>query len=284
MTMENNQNSRPRRRGISLRTVLYLALIVAVYIAAKKIDFSLPSFSKLAEHTIVPTNTILRKANKIARLTTARYNDDFVYVYREYESTRFYDENDSLLLMDDVKKLLDLDDYDFDENVISDTELRYGHHLPQIWTYSINDSTENVICYIFTGTTVRAGYDLAKIRPDGIAVSGDTICVNLPEVEIFDVIINPKNYTVFDRVGSCWTAEVERQIFDEVNDDLRWKAIDAGIYESAERSGNKVLTSLFSSFGYKEVVLVPYEDWYADDDDVDQEQPIESVQLKVASD
>ena len=44
---------------------------------------------------------------------------------------------------------------------------------------------------------VRAGFDLTKMKPSDFSVSGDTLRVTLPPVEVLDVIINPTDYEHF---------------------------------------------------------------------------------------
>lgn len=276
---EVNERKRSGNSIISIKGIISLAIIVAVVIIALRIGLPSIDLGGYTKDRIVPTNTILRESKKIAKLTTATYNDDFVYVYREYLVTgvtnarrEFVNLNDAIT-EDQNGNIILKDSLELFE------EIMYGHYYPAETDQFSCDSTDNVICYIFRGATVRAGYDLSKIRPNGIKTEGDMVIVNLPEIEIFDAVINPSNYEVFDKYGSCWTAEIESEIFKEAKEDLVDKALSKGLLETAEKSGEKVLTALFKSFGYSDVILVPYEDWC--DDEFDRQEQSAPITLPV---
>lgn len=117
------------------------------------------------------------------------------------------------------------------------------------------DSTE-IGKIVFTVTTkVRAGYDLSKISEKDLVVSGDTLKVKLPQVEIFDIIVNPSDWKIFYREGD-WEDEEIRAIQSKSKDAIREDAIAYGLLEKAESSGKKEIISLFKTFGFSEVKVL----------------------------
>jgi hypothetical protein len=116
------------------------------------------------------------------------------------------------------------------------------------------DSTE-VGRIVFTVTTkVRAGYDLSKIEQEDLIVKGDTIMIKLPPVEIFDIIANPSDWSIFHREGNWDDTEI-RNIQSGAKEIIRQDAINFGLMEKAEAFGKESLVSLFKTFGFSKVVL-----------------------------
>ena len=100
---------------------------------------------------------------------------------------------------------------------------------------------------------VRAGFDLTKMKPSDFSVSGDTLRVTLPPVEVLDVIINPTDYEHF---SGHRTHEETVGIILQAKQRLRADAVQAGVLDQAEASGVAGLQRLFSSLGYKQVDII----------------------------
>ena len=99
---------------------------------------------------------------------------------------------------------------------------------------------------------VRAGFDLTKMKSSDFSVSGDTLRVTLPPVEVLDVIINPTDYEHF---SGHRTHEETVGIILQAKQQLRADAVQAGVLDQAEASGAAALQRLFGSLGYREVVI-----------------------------
>lgn len=112
---------------------------------------------------------------------------------------------------------------------------------------------EDEICIIANGK-VRAGYDFEKLADDAITVSGDTLEVKLPEVEIFDIVVNPSNFDIYVNDGN-WTHEQVTKIQGKAKAKIEEDAQKAGIIEKAKTSGEEQLVNLFKTFGFGTVVL-----------------------------
>ena len=100
---------------------------------------------------------------------------------------------------------------------------------------------------------VRAGFDLTKMKPADFSVSGDTLRVTLPPVEILDVIINPTDYEHF---SGHRTHEETVGIILQAKQRLHADAVQAGVLDQAEASGVASLQRLFTSLGYREVDII----------------------------
>ena len=99
---------------------------------------------------------------------------------------------------------------------------------------------------------VRAGFDFTKMERADFSVSGDTLRIALPPVEILDVVINPTDYELF---AGHRTHEETVGIILQAKQRLRADAIRAGILDQAERSAEASLRRLFGTMGYREIVL-----------------------------
>jgi hypothetical protein len=127
-------------------------------------------------------------------------------------------------------------------------------HDTRIDTTSILGITHhknNEIVLIGKGT-VRAGFDLAKISEEALNAHGDTLEIRLPDVEVFDVILNPSDFSIEYEDGT-WDNEMLKPIKAEAKKQLETNAIASGILKKADESGRKHLKNLFATFGYNEI-------------------------------
>ncbi len=112
---------------------------------------------------------------------------------------------------------------------------------------------EDEICIIANGK-VRAGYNFEKLADDAIKVSGDTLELKLPEVEIFDIIVNPSNFDIYVNEGD-WSHEQVTELQNRAKGQIEDDAKKAGIIEKAKTSGREQLVNLFKTFGFGTVML-----------------------------
>ncbi len=135
----------------------------------------------------------------------------------------------------------------YEEMAIRDSYKEKGKFLV------FNTTSENEILLIGKGI-VRAGFDLSKITENDLRIKGDTIEVNLPQPEIFDIIMNPSDFTTEYESGT-WTHEMTKPIKVRAKSDLEKNAYNFGIIKKAEESGIKRLEALFKTFGFQVVLL-----------------------------
>lgn len=105
---------------------------------------------------------------------------------------------------------------------------------------------------------VRAGFDFSKMEGSDFTVSGDTVRVTLPPVEILDVVINPTDYELF---AGHRTHDETVGIILLAKQRLRRDAVRAGILDQAERSAETTLRRLLSSMGFREVILTFHKEY-----------------------
>ena len=101
---------------------------------------------------------------------------------------------------------------------------------------------------------VKAGFDLTKLGKDDLIVRHDTISVNLPPVEVFDVIVNPSDYEVYVEDGT-WSHDEMAQLTASGKDQILQDAKNFNILQKAEENGLVKLKELFVALGFNEVIL-----------------------------
>ena len=109
------------------------------------------------------------------------------------------------------------------------------------------------LCLIAKGQ-VRAGYDLKKICPEDMEVKEGVLFIKLPEVEILDVIVNPKGWDFYVEDGT-WSDEEVSAIKKKAKDAIEQDALQYGILQKASQSGEKKLRALLMSLGFNDVIF-----------------------------
>lgn len=154
-------------------------------------------------------------------------------------------------LVEQVRRIGELASAGFyEELVLTDLDDSYLGELNRVSGLRriIGSSDFVVICK----GRVRAGFDFSRVKGSDFSVSGDTLRLTLPPVEMLDVVINPADYEVF---AGHRTHEETVGIIIKAKQRLRADAIDAGILDQAELSAEAHLKRLFSSMGYREILL-----------------------------
>lgn len=109
------------------------------------------------------------------------------------------------------------------------------------------------ICLIGRGT-IRAGYDFEKLTADAVKISGDTLSVLLPPVEVLDTICNPQDCEVFIDDGN-WPHERVQAVHADLQNALVDDALQSHLLQKAAQSGKAQLEKLFKSFGFTTVIF-----------------------------
>lgn len=155
-------------------------------------------------------------------------------------------------LVDQVRRIGELSSAGYyEELVLTDRDESYLAEVKR--ATGLNRLTGNDDFVIICKGRVRAGYDFTKMGPDDFSVSGDTLRLTLPPVEILDVVINPTDYELF---AGHRTHEETVGLVLQAKQRLRADAIRAGILDQAELSAESALRRLLASMGYREVVLI----------------------------
>lgn len=101
--------------------------------------------------------------------------------------------------------------------------------------------------------TVRAGFDLSAMTENDFHCDGDTLYLDLPEAKILDVIVNPKDYEVFDSNSKDWTQDEINDIVSQIRKEMEKDAVNHGVLTRANTEGVKKMQHLLMGFGFEEV-------------------------------
>lgn len=112
-------------------------------------------------------------------------------------------------------------------------------------------NTSNEIVIVAKGK-VRAGFDFSKMKENDIVATGDTLTVNVPPAEIFDIIANPSDFDIFIEDGE-WSHDEVTKIENRAKAKLEEDAINGNILGKANEKGPELLVSFFKSFGFNVV-------------------------------
>lgn len=165
---------------------------------------------------------------------------------------------DTATVVTEIKKISEFTTYTYiDELIIHEKkteEKENKGHLFGIGKKDAPDTLRSEIVMIVSGVT-RAGYDLGKISENDIRISGDTISVNLPAIEIFDVIVNPSDTKMFVEEGK-WSHEEVSQMQVNCRNQMHQNALDRGILNKANEVGKEKIENLFKALGFKVVTII----------------------------
>lgn len=220
-------------KKLIIKVIVAIAALMALAAAADGLFNRFAVFRNVFRHDlgIDKTANVITQIKRISELTTAC----------------FYEE---LVIQKDKFRYLDRKVYRNGSSAWAMMANIANPYEPGI----VRDSTRTGRIVFIVKTRVRAGYDLSKISPDDLTVSGDTLRVKLPEAEIFDIIANPSDWEVFHSDGNWEDGEI-RAIQAEAKETIRKDAVSYGLLDKARTSGKESLISLFRAFGFPEIVL-----------------------------
>ena len=101
--------------------------------------------------------------------------------------------------------------------------------------------------------TVRAGFDLSAMTENDFHCDGDTLYLDLPEAKILDVIVNPKDYEIFDSNTKDWSQDEINAIVSKIQKEIEQDAVKHGLLATANTEGVKKMQHLLMNLGFKEV-------------------------------
>ena len=103
-----------------------------------------------------------------------------------------------------------------------------------------------------------AGVDLSKIQPSDVTVHGNTVRVHLPPAEIFTTSIDNAKTKVYSRDTGLFSSadpNLETEVREEAERQLRTAAIDDGILKSADANARQTITNILKSLGFVNVEI-----------------------------
>lgn len=195
-----------------------IAIAMAVAVTATTIGYGIKAIIDANKIKIMDTASVVTEIKKISEFTTYTYIDELIIHEKKTE------------------------------------EKENKGHLFGIGKKDVPDTLRSEIVMIVSGVT-RAGYDLGKISENDIRISGDTISVNLPAIEIFDVIVNPSDTKMFVEEGK-WSHEEVSQMQVNCRNQMHQNALDRGILKKANEVGKGKVENLFKALGFKVVTII----------------------------
>lgn len=210
-------------------SIAIIAILLSVFVF-DPFHLNLSFFGRKLE--IEKTNNIVTGIKKISEFTTACFYEEIVLQDFKYKTkTR------------SVYKKVDTG------NFIKD-KLKLGKDLDGV----VIDSTKVGQMAVIVHGKVRAGYNLSKMATEDIMISDDTLFIKLPQVEVFDVIVNPSDLEIFDRQGE-WNDEEVKSVVSKAKGEIEKDAMEHGLIEKASSCGKEKIEQLFKSFGFHEVQI-----------------------------
>ena len=204
--------------GLFAANIKAMLIAAAVAAVATAVGFAVKAMIDANKIKIMDTATVVTEIKKISEFTTYTYIDELIIHEKKTE------------------------------------EKENKGHLFGIGKKDMPDTLRSEIVMIVSGVT-RAGYDLGKVSENDIRISGDTISVNLPAIEIFDVIVNPSDTKMFVEEGK-WSHEEVSQMQVNCRNQMHQNALDRGILKKADDVGKEKVENLFKALGFKVVTII----------------------------
>ncbi len=155
------------------------------------------------------------------------------------------------IILQQVKSVSELVTVQYVLERIVSTEVPASGALRQMF------SGENRVLLLAHGI-VKAGINLADLRPADLKINGDTITVRLPPAQITDAYLDDKETKVIERTTGLFRSfdkDLEQNVRQDAVDDLRRAARTHGILKDAEVRARAQLGNLFRQLGFQRVAF-----------------------------
>jgi len=103
---------------------------------------------------------------------------------------------------------------------------------------------------------VIAGIDFQTLKPSDVLVNGKKIRMRLPQAQVLVTKLDSAKTRVYSRQTGLLVAtdpNLESQVRDEAERDLRRSALADGIMQKAQENARSTVASLMQSMGFEEV-------------------------------
>jgi hypothetical protein len=103
---------------------------------------------------------------------------------------------------------------------------------------------------------VIAGIDFQTLKPSDVRVDGKNIRVRLPQAQVLVTKLDSAKTRVYSRQTGLLVAtdpNLESQVREEAERDLRRSALTDGILQKAQENARSTITSLMQSMGFEEI-------------------------------
>ena len=103
-----------------------------------------------------------------------------------------------------------------------------------------------------------AGVDLSQVQASNVLIDGRSVIVTMPRAELLSVSLDNSKTRVYSRItGLLVPADpnLESEVREKAEADLRQSALDTGILTTAEGNARATLTTLLHSLGFQQVIF-----------------------------
>jgi hypothetical protein len=103
---------------------------------------------------------------------------------------------------------------------------------------------------------VVAGMDLARLHPDDVQVSGDSVELRLPPAEVLHTALDNRQSEVYERRSGLLSGpdrDLETRVRQEAEENIRRAALDRGLLAAADANARDLVRSHLSLLGFREV-------------------------------
>jgi hypothetical protein len=122
-----------------------------------------------------------------------------------------------------------------------------GNSLADKFTTRIN----NKVVYIIKGKTI-VGVDLKKMTNNDIIKQGEEISINLPAIELLEVIANPSDFEMFSKSGYFTEQELVQAKMQGV-EKIKQEGTRPEIVKKAEDQCKYIFTQFLTNAGFKKI-------------------------------
>lgn len=127
---------------------------------------------------------------------------------------------------------------------------RTSQYLPDILT-------GDKLLLIVHGQAV-AGVDLSNIQTGNVQIDGRSVIITMPPAQLLSVSLDNSKTRVYSRItGLLVPADpnLESEVREKAEADLRQSALDSGILTTAEGNARATLTTMLHSLGFQQITF-----------------------------
>jgi len=155
---------------------------------------------------------------------------------------------DPVTIVHEIRSLARLETIKFSLEKIITAETRQG-----VFEWLVGDR----LIFVAHGEVI-AGIDLNKLDPEDLLVREGVLYVQLPEAEIFVVVIDNQQSYIYDRETGLFThgeVNLETEARRAAEIEIEGSALEDGILDLAAQNAESFLDQLFRELGFPEVIF-----------------------------
>jgi hypothetical protein len=103
-----------------------------------------------------------------------------------------------------------------------------------------------------------AGVDLSNVQSGSVQIDGRSVTMTMPPAELLSVSLDSSKTRVYSRItGLLVPADpnLESEVREKAEADLRQSALDSGILTTAEGNARATLTTMLHSLGFQQITF-----------------------------